>query len=282
MKPRYKSRLSHLGERLAAIAAVPDSADAVIASSLLPERRRSETAKQEDEERLRSEFTSMVSHELRAPLAAIKQVIENLQRGVEGELTPSQFTRLEMARSNVARLERLTGDLLHFTRFEAGRMPMRYAKVDLPALVADVASALRQEVEAKGLLLSTEIVAGVPPLLADADRLRQVLINLIDNALKCTGPGGRIALRLSTDAEGVRIGVEDTGEGIAEEDLPRIFEPFLQLCSQGGVPNRGSGLGLAICRQIVRAHGGRIDVSSMPGCGSVFSVWLPPAPPASS
>ncbi len=282
MKPRYKSRLPLLGERLAAIAAAPDSADAVIVATLLSERRRTEAARREDGERQRQEFTSMVSHELRAPLTAIKQVIENLQRGVEGELTPPQLRRLEMARRNVERLERLTGDLMQFTRLEAGRLPMRFAKVDLPELVTDVANGLRGQVEARGLSLTAEIAGAVPPLVADADRLRQVLINLVDNALKCTRPGGRIALHLSGDEKGARIGVEDTGIGIAEEDLPRIFEPFLQLggCAEG--PHDGSGLGLAICRQIVRTHGGRIDVSSMPGCGSVFSVWLPLSPPTPS
>jgi signal transduction histidine kinase len=223
-------------------------------------------------ERLRRELTANVSHELRTPLTSIKGFAETLLGGaMRDEATGRRF--LEIIDKEANRLVKLVDDLLDLSRLEDKRISLQLGPVEVGALVDETLTRLRPLAGARTFELRAppeEVVA-----LADRDRLSQVLTNLLDNAIKFTPDGGRITIAWRcTDGE-VEISVSDSGPGIAEEDLPRIFERFYKADRARPAHPGGSGLGLAITKHIVEAHGGRIAVASAPGGGTTFTVTLP-------
>ncbi len=230
----------------------------------------------ETADRQRRELLADVAHELRTPLTVIQGNLEGLRDGVY-QATPEH---LDLVLDETRQLSRLVDDLRLLTLAEAGQLPLDLQPLGVPQLLADVCDAFACQADEAGISLAMDTVEPLSPLLADPQRLGQVLGNLVANALRHTPPGGKVSLGAALVREGdwLQLWVADTGEGIAPEDLPRVFDRFWR-----GDPARshergaGSGLGLAIARSLVEAHGGRIEVESQVGQGTRFSLTLPMA-----
>jgi signal transduction histidine kinase len=219
---------------------------------------------------LRADFVSLVSHELRSPMAAVIGAARTLQ-GRWRELTPDQRESfLGLIGDETSRLARLIDDVLDTSRIEAGTFSFTFSDVDLGELLRDVVAAA--ELAQDEVQLTTEVGA-LPNVRGDRERLRQVIQNLVDNAVKYSSAGGRVHVRAVPGSGHVLIDVADQGPGIAPEDQQLIFEKFGR--SSGGTTKPGTGLGLFIARSIAEAHGGTLDVQSVPERGSVFRLELP-------
>jgi signal transduction histidine kinase len=219
---------------------------------------------------LRADFVSLVSHELRSPMAAVIGAARTLQGRWRG-LTPAQRESfLGLIADETSRLARLIDDVLDTSRIEAGTFSFTFSDVDLTELLRDVVAAA--EIAQDEVQLTTE-VGTLPQVRGDRERLRQVIQNLIDNAVKYSSAGGHVHVSARTDNAHVLIDVADEGPGIAPEDRQQIFEKFGR--SSGGTTKPGTGLGLFIARSIAEAHGGTLDVRSVPERGSVFRLELP-------
>jgi two-component system phosphate regulon sensor histidine kinase PhoR len=223
-------------------------------------------------ERLRRELTANVSHELRTPLTSIKGFAETLLGGaMRDEATCRHFLEIIDKESN--RLVKLVDDLLDLSRLENKRISLELSPVEVGEVIQETVARLRPLAGARDFDLrpaAPEVIA-----LADRDRLAQILTNLLDNAIKFTPDGGRIAVDWRTANGEVEVTVADSGQGIAEADLPHVFERFYKADRARAATPGGSGLGLAITRHIVEAHGGRIRVASTPGAGTTFTFTLP-------
>jgi signal transduction histidine kinase len=224
---------------------------------------------------IKSNFTSMVSHELRTPLTAIKEGIGLVLDGASGGVSDKQKEFLLLAQRNVDRLKRLIDDILDFAKLESKRMKFFFKEGALAETIDEVCRAQRVVAEERGLSLTTEFSGEVPRIAFDGDRISQVLVNLISNAIKFTEKGGiRVSLTVSADQQFAVMTVSDTGPGIKQEDIPKLFQKFQQLDAANRKPG-GTGLGLALCREIIEAHGGSVRVESEYGRGSAFIVTLP-------
>lgn len=224
-------------------------------------------------EQMKSEFISTVSHELRTPLTSIKGATALLvdqignDSGTTGEL-------LDMVRNNSERLLRLINDLLDATKLEAGKLAIRRRACEPKPLLERSASSMAGYAEEYGVMVRAEVAPGLAPIVADPDRVEQILSNLVSNAVKFSHRGDEVVVRARADGEFLRVDVADSGVGIAEDDLPLLFERFTQL-EHGRRTGPGTGLGLAITKGLVEAHGGSISVSSRLGEGSTFTFALP-------
>jgi len=223
---------------------------------------------------MKNNFVSMVSHEIRSPLAAIKGNIDVVADGLAGPLTEQQKYWIDSARNYIARLTRVADDILVVQKFDSGKMVFEMKEDDLKAVISDVAAMMRNVASQKGLELATDVERGIPALIFDRDRVIQVLVNLINNAVKFTDKG-HIRVSAGRDKDFVRVSVSDTGCGIPAGEMPRVFEKFGQLSNARARKAGGTGLGLAIAREIVLRHGGDIWVESEPGRGTTFSFKLP-------
>jgi len=228
---------------------------------------------------IRRDFVANVSHELRTPLTAIKGYAETLL-GAAGDDRETARRFLAVIDRHSERLGRLIDDLLTLSDLELGRSPMRLASIAVGAAVDDVLQIFSTALARAGVTLAAEIEDHTPHVLADGDRLRQVLINLVDNAIKFTPTGGqvRVAAGRASEAEHagmVEIVVEDTGSGIPARDLPRLTERFFRVDKARSRELGGTGLGLAIVKHIVQAHGGSLRIASTLGQGTAVRVYLP-------
>jgi signal transduction histidine kinase len=225
----------------------------------------------------KSSFLATMSHELRTPLNAIAGYVDLLVLEVAGELTPKQrefLGRIEYARKH---LLGLIDDVLNFAKLEAGRIEVRSRLLDVEAAIAEAESIMAGDLAAKGIQYSRD--RGPPGTLwADPAKLRQILINLLGNAVKFTDEGGRVTTSWTVEDEVVRIRIEDTGLGIRADQLDAIFDPFVQGDGDLTRTRYGTGLGLSISRQLARVMGGEITVESEPGRGSCFTLVLPRDP----
>lgn len=212
-----------------------------------------------EQDRLRRQLMADVAHELRTPLAILQGRIEGLLDGVY----PRDETRLAELLEETRHLSRLVEDLGTLAHAEAGALELRKEPVDLGDLIRDVAASLLRPI-------AVEVPADLPPIEVDPVRIRQVLLNLLANALRHTPEEGLISVEAEARPQWLLIRVRDAGSGIAPEDLPRLFERF-----QKGTDSRGSGLGLPIARKLVLAHGGDIGIESAPGQGTEATVSLP-------
>lgn len=224
---------------------------------------------------IKSQFTSVVTHELRTPLAAIKEGIDITLDELDGPLSQGNRENLNIATTNVDRLARLISNVLDFSRIEAGVLELYKDAHDLKRIVADSFRIMKFIAQKKGLRFDLDIPATAVSALCDADKIKQVIINLLDNAIKFTPPDGTVLVRLESDAAAVRIHVQDDGPGIEPRDQEKIFQMYWQSLSEPRVSARGAGVGLAVCRKIMDLHGGKIFVKSTPGQGSHFTVGLP-------
>jgi signal transduction histidine kinase len=229
-------------------------------------------------DQLKSDFLGNVSHELRTPLAAVKGYVDNLLDGVAGPLNDKPRQYLARVRDNADRLGRMVSDLLDLTRIEAGKIELLPQALPLADVVSDAVEGLRHVSAGRRVRVTTALVECPPPVWADADRVHQVLTNLLANAIKFSPPGGEVTVSGGSDAEGlVRLAVEDTGPGIVPAERERVFDKFYQVGRVEGERMPGSGLGLTIARHLVELHGGRIWVEDAMSGGAAFVVLLPAA-----
>jgi two-component system phosphate regulon sensor histidine kinase PhoR len=228
-------------------------------------------------DRARSEFVSTVSHELRGPAAAIKGYTDLLQSEVAGSLSEEQKELVAVLKRNSDRMAELINDLLDVSLIDSGRLRMEWEWVESEEIIKDVIAALRVRAEAKRQLLRWDRRGEVPPLRGDRGRLHQVLVNLVDNAIRYTEEGGSIDVHLQAVEGAVRVDVEDTGIGIPADELGRVFQRFYRGRHELVQASPGTGLGLSIVQMLVEMHGGRVWVESVPAGGSTFTFILPVA-----
>ena len=231
-------------------------------------------------DRLRTNFVSDVSHELRTPLTALKGTIETLLDGAMNDSNVSQQV-LETVARETDRLIDLTNDLLLLSRADAGRLEMELSRIDLTHAIARAISQLQMRAREQHIWIQSETEDCEILVMAHSGRLHQILINLLDNALKFTPPGGSILITASTTEDAVACTVSDTGPGIPPQEIPQLFERFYRGDrSRARVPDGGAGLGLSIVKALVDAHGGRVWVESPPGDGARVTFTLHrPTPP---
>jgi two-component system OmpR family sensor kinase len=210
-------------------------------------------------------FLLSVSHELRTPLTAIRGYAEALDEGV---LAPD--SAVDVIRTEAARLERLIADILQLARLDRQRFDVHPTTVDLAEIARESAARLAPRAQELGVELSLEQTSAAPAT-ADADRLLQAVSNLVENALRCTPPGGKVTLATAAGT----VSVKDTGPGIAPDEVPQAFERFFLYRRYSRQRPVGTGLGLAIVRDLARAMGGDVEVESPPGSGATFTIRLP-------
>jgi len=227
-------------------------------------------------ERLRAEFVSVASHELKTPINVVIGYLELLQEGIYGELSPKQKEILLTINKQAQTLTRLVKRLLDISRFEASGGKIEVRRVDLQRLLTTLESSFSVLANQRDIVFSIDHGPGLPEkVFWDEDRINEVLGNLISNAFKFTPRGGKVALTVAAVDDNVVVTVSDTGAGISAEQLPHIFDKFYQADNQAAAATKGTGLGLAIAREIVEAHGGQITVESRVGEGTTFVVTLP-------
>ncbi len=228
-------------------------------------------------ESYRRDFLGDVSHELRTPIFAVSGFAETL---LDGALDDPNVRRrfVEKILANARRLETLSRDLAEIARLESGRLQITPAAVGVAALVAEVVDSLERPAAAAGVTLSVRVPGGLPDVAADRDRLRQVLSNLIENAVKYNDSGGTVKVTAKRLSSGnVRLAVVDDGIGIPADAVPRLTERFFRVDKSRSRDAGGTGLGLAIVKHILEAHGQRLAIESRPGHGSSFAFSLPAA-----
>jgi signal transduction histidine kinase len=236
------------------------------------ERRRAEALAELD--RAKTTFFSNVSHEFRTPLTLMLGPTEDLLVGSHGELTAAQREQLELLHRNELRLQKLVNALLDFSRIEAGRIQASYEPVDLARFTRDLASAFRSAVERAGLKLRVDCPPPGEPIFVDREMWEKIVLNLLSNALKFTFEG-EIQVSLEDTDGAVALRVRDTGVGVPEEEVPRLFERFHRVAGSRARTHEGSGIGLALVQELVKLHGGSVHAESRVGAGTVFTVTIP-------
>jgi two-component system OmpR family sensor kinase len=235
------------------------------------------TARLRAARQMQTDFVANVSHELRTPLTSIKGMVETLRGGAVDDLTVRD-TFLETVETETDRLIRLVSDLMLLSRADSEALNLRRQSVDLRELICSTVDRLRPQAESKELVLTVEPASSALPVWIDPDRVEQVLLNILDNAIKYSRQGGSVTVRVTTDANHMAlVQVRDDGIGIPAEDLPRIGQRFYRADKARSRAEGGSGLGLAIAQALVQAHGGRLWLESQEGKGTVVSFTLPSA-----
>jgi len=224
-----------------------------------------------EKDRLRQQMTADIAHELRTPLTVIAGYAESMKEGI---LAPTE-ERLSLINNEIEHLQRLVEDLRTLSRADAGELALQRQLLDPGELLNQIAATYSHQVNKKYIALTVDIQPDLPRIHVDETRLTQVLGNLISNALRYTPEGGKILLSGRQDDGQVVMRISDSGAGMPPEVLSHIFDRFYRSDTSRTESYGGSGLGLAIAKALVEAHGGRIEVSSNPGRGTVFSVWLP-------
>ncbi|HEV8267718.1 MAG TPA: ATP-binding protein, partial [Thermoanaerobaculia bacterium] len=227
-------------------------------------------------ERLRQELVAVVSHDLKTPLASVRLSLGLLSEGTLGPIPPAVRDVVAVAERNVERMVRLANDLLDLKRLEAGRMEMCLDTLPVQGIIDRCLEVVRPVAVAHGVVLGGE--PSPLKVVADGERLGQVVTNLLSNAIKFSPPGGKVTVEAIPAGASVEVRVTDEGRGIPTSHRETVFEPFRQVLSSDQREKKGSGLGLAICKAIVQQHGGTIGVASEEGKGSRFWFRLPPAP----
>ncbi len=270
------SELEHQAEELQEQALQTEELMAVLESTNAQLERRTEEAEQAN--RAKSDFLATMSHELRTPLNAIFGYADLIQMGLHGPVTDAQEEALERIKRNQRALLVLINDVLNFAKLEAGRLEIRVASVALCDVITDLDKVIAPQLDAKGLTYTCGPCDDDLRISGDRERIEQILLNLLTNAVKFTATGGRIAMEVEELAGSVRITVSDTGRGIPSDRLQAIFDPFVQIDRHPGDSAEGGvGLGLAISRDLATAMGGSLQVRSAVGQGSAFTLELPRA-----
>jgi len=223
-------------------------------------------------QKLQITYMRKTSHELRAPLSAIASTLDVVGEGLVGELQPKQRELVDRARERARGLMKLVNDLLTLLKSRAAPPRERFEAVNLDHVVREVVSLLADRADHEQVTVTTDLPAGLTPVWGDDELLDQIVTNLVANAVKYTPAGGAVHISADADEECVTLRVADTGIGIAEEDLPRVFDEFYRTKQGREFTSRGTGLGLAIVKAIADAHGAAISVESQPGQGTSFTV----------
>jgi signal transduction histidine kinase len=224
-----------------------------------------------------------MSHELRTPLNAILGMTEALQEEVFGILNERQLTALQTVESSGYHLLELINDILDMAKIEAGQVELSYEATAIAQLAQSSITFINQQAHKKNIQLEMQIAPNLPDISIDERRIRQVLINLLNNAVKFTPEGGQIKLEVDRQEDQsspnrsawLRFSISDTGIGIAPENIPKLFQPFIQIDSALNRKYEGTGLGLALVKQIADLHGGKVSLTSELGVGSCFVVDIP-------
>jgi signal transduction histidine kinase len=224
-------------------------------------------------DRLKDEFFTGISHDLRTPLAAIRWSADLLHTGSLGVLTPKQMRLAETIQSSSRRLLALVGQIVELGRLRAGQLQLDLRSTDLRGVIGQAVEEMRPLAEHGQLRLDVAVPDDLPTIMADADRLHQIMVNLLANAVRFTPPGGRVSVSVVRESAEVAVQVADTGVGIPADLVPKIFDPYEQAHRGRG----GSGVGLTVVRGLVEAHGGRVWVESEEARGSCFTFTLPVA-----
>jgi signal transduction histidine kinase len=254
----------------------------LVLGASIAERRRAEEALRRahrivtEANRAKSEFLAVMSHELRTPLNAISGYVELMSLEAR-DFTETQNAYLARIRSNQQHLLTMIDDVLSFAKVEAGRLSLALSTVPVCEMLAELGSVIEPEVRRKNLLFTRHACDAALTVRADPERLRQILLNLIANAVKFTGAGGRVTVGAARDGRMIRVWVSDTGIGIPSDQLERVFEPFFQVDRGTTRSYPGIGLGLAIARDFARAMGGELRLESESGKGTTAVVELPAA-----
>lgn len=226
-------------------------------------------------DQMKSDFVANVSHEIRAPMAPMKESVSLLMDKVVGPLTDQQMKFLSILNNNIDRLMRLVNDLLDLSKMEAGKMELALSYVDLKGLIQESVDSVKPYAVKKSINLKSSLDGKISKIYCDKDKILQVMMNLFNNAIKFTPEGGTISVsaKLTEEGKKVQVEVSDTGVGMAQEETFGLFEKFKQLANSEMV--KGTGLGLSISKGIVELHGGKIWVVSQVGKGSSFIFTLP-------
>ena len=246
---------------------------------LQQQQLQEQTAAAEEANKAKSTFLAVMSHELRTPLNAISGYVELLEIGVYGSITDEQRNALDRVNRSQRHLLRLINDVLNLARVEAGRVDYLISDIAIADVVADVCDMVEPQLAAKRLSFEIDTASDLIAR-ADREKVQQILLNLLSNALKFTPEGGSITLAAREEPgkpARVRIDVTDSGIGIPEDRLSSVFEPFVQVDTSEKSRKQGTGLGLAISRDLARGMGGDLSARSVPGQGSTFSLVLPAA-----
>jgi len=231
-----------------------------------------DVTEQRHQDDLKRGVISTVSHQLKTPLTSMRMAIHLLLEEKVGPLTEKQAELLVAAREDSDRLHDILNNLLDISRIESGRVQMEFRSISPREMAVDAVESFRTAAKDQGVALDLELPDDLPEVWADTTRVSHVFVNLLSNALKHTPPGGKATVAARAEENGVAFSITDTGKGIPNEYLPRIFEQFFRVPDQG--PQTGAGLGLAIVKEIVEAHGGTVSVDSIEGKGSTFSFTL--------
>ena len=226
-------------------------------------------------DRLKAEFVSVASHELKTPINVILGYVQLLHEGVFGELSAKQKEICKTTEAQAKSLGRLVKQLLDVSRFEAGAGRLEPRRIHLTGFVRDLFAAFDVLAHQRGVDFHCGCDGEMPEVFWDQDRMNEVLGNLLSNAFKFTPRGGRVELNVEAENESITLEVRDSGAGISPDQLPHIFEKFFQADNQKAASQKGTGLGLAIAKQIVEAHKGTITVESTPGVGTTFTITMP-------
>lgn len=223
-------------------------------------------------EQMRKDFVANVSHELKTPVTSLKGFVETLLDGAMNDReTAEKFLKILLKESE--RLQTLIDDLLELSRIEQPQFRLKWQRVDLASLLQEVCLMLKEKAEKKGIEF-VHTVEGDTTVEGDPDRLQQIFLNLMNNAVVYSYPNQKVYLSLQAQNDVVRFSVKDSGVGIAKNEIPRIFERFYRVDKARSRNSGGTGLGLAIVKHLVEAHGGKIDVESIPGKGTTFTITL--------
>ncbi len=260
-------------QRLAEL--VSDRAAVVVQNSKLYDKILNANRELERLNRVKTEFVSMVSHELRTPLTAIKGFVDVVMTEEAGPVNEQQKRFLRIAHNSIDRLAMIISDLLDISRIESGQLKLEFTRSSLEKVLKDAMDTFRTSIEGKQIALTLEIEKKLPEVYSDEMRVKQVVDNLLSNAMKFTQAGGHIRVIADDMGDFLLVSIADTGIGIKKEDQEKIFERFYQVDSSLTRQVGGTGLGLAICKTIIEKHGGRIWVESEHGKGSTFRFLIP-------
>ena len=225
-------------------------------------------------DKMKDEFISIVSHELRTPLTSVKEAVSLLLDEIPGQINDDQREFLNLAMHDTTRLNRLLNDILNLSRMEAGKLQMYWESSDIKEVVNHALNSMRPMSLTKEIELLEEAADGLEPIVLDKDKVEQILINLVSNAIKFSPNKGQITIKVDNDGNYYKVSVIDSGIGMPPEELPHIFNKFRQIDSSSTRKVGGSGLGLSIVKGLVQAHKGNVWVESKVGKGTTFFFTL--------
>jgi len=254
----------------------PDQLRVVIERGLERRRLTAESARlRREKELMRENFVTLVSHQLRSPLASIKQYFGVIREGFAGDVTDRQKQIIQKAEEYIDNLVQLINDWLDMSRVEAGRIRDKSEPVSLAAVLSEAIEELKPQAEAKKVTLEMNSADNLPLLTGDPECLKEAFSNLLSNAIIYNREGGSVTVTVREKGDDLAVEVSDTGVGISKENLPFIFDEFFRVKSKETQHITGTGLGLPIVKRIIEAHEGNVKVASEPGRGTTFSIFLP-------